>query len=322
MQNDVNGLNWLHKFGWLRPTELGRLLWPSSNTSKHQADRLVRSWRRRCLVLERSLPEHAGRALVLATRGVRFLDEHGVHASTGKDIGHIHGAVWTPPTTWRHDLLSAGVLADLYVRGYEVFPEVHIKRHGGSLAKVPDGIAARDSQVIWLETESARKTGRSMSLLAEALCAVGEGAAATVMGLRPTQAMVAFSSNQRDERCHALNHRQRVRTAVAAATQKAVPLVWAECCMSGAGLESVHYVSELIEADRATAVLRRLDASGWKPETGVVMSTYGSRRAQVWEDEEAGCWAWQVDDLPGGRVDNISRAKRCCAEQIALLSAR
>lgn len=315
-QNDTNGLSWLHRFGWLRTHELGPLLWPSNSEARHRADRLARSWRERGLVLERVLPQRAGRALVLAAGGVRLLADAGFEAASGKDFGETHGGVWVPPMTWRHDLLANGVLVDLHRKGFEVLPEAHIRRHAGRVAKMPDGLAVRGHQVIWLETEMARKTGPSMRLLADALCSVGEGAAAPIMGLRPTHSVVAFADARRDERGHTLNHRRRVSAAVAAAARRAVPITWASCTLCGAGVEAVSYVEGIVEADRAAAIMRRLESAGWHPETGVLAANYGARRALVWEDEDAGCWAWQVDDLPAGRVATISEAKRCCAEEL------
>lgn len=320
LQNDLDGLQWIHKFGWLRAAELGQLLWTGNASARHQADRLARSWLKRRLVIARPLPYRAGRALVLAAAGVRLLAEHHIAATTGKDWGETVGKTWHPPASWKHDLHTAGLLADLYVHGFEVVPEQHIRRHTGQLVKLPDGIATRGDQVVWVETEAARKTGQSMRALANALCSVTDGTAAPILGLKPTHVMVAFSPKQRDERGHALSHRLRLSRAVAAVARQAVPMTWASCTMRGVGLDSVTYADDLIEADRAAAVLRRLDASGWRPETGVLVCNYGLRRALVWEDDEAGAWAWQVDDLPAARVGTVSEAKRRCAEQLAALA--
>lgn len=319
LQNDLNGLRWLHKFGSLRAVEIGQLLWPGNASARHQADRLIRSWLTRRLVIARALPLRAGRAFVLATAGARMLTEHGIDAVGGKDWGETQGGVWTPPTTWKHDLLSTCVLVDLYRRGFDVWPELHIKRQAGKCAKLPDGLAIRGDQVVWIETEVARKTGPSLKALATAVCAVAEGTAAPICGSRPTHVMVVFNHEQRDERGHAINHRQRVSRAVAAVARHAVPITWAGGTMRSAGLESVTYTSDLIEADRAAAILKRLDAAGWQHENGLLVSRYGKRRAVVCEDDEASCWAWQVDDIPAGRVATISEAKRRCAEQLAVL---
>lgn len=321
-QNDLDGLHWVHKFGWLGSHHLGQLLWPGNASARHQADRLARAWVRRRLVIARDLPERHGRAFVLSAAGARFLTNHGIAASSGKDIGETQAGVWTPPSTWRHDELAADVLVKLYQLDFEVMPEPHLRRIVGAAAKLPDGLAVRDGDVVHLEVELARKTGASMRHQAEVLCAIAEDSAPRIMGLRPTHAMVAFLENQQDERGHTLSHRTRVSRAVAAAARRAVPLTWACCTGNSPSTRVIRFIDDLIEADRAAPILRRLEASGWRPETGVLTSNYGSRRVFVWEDEDTGCWAWQVDNLPAGRVDTLSAAKRSCAEQLAALSRR
>jgi len=227
LRNDLDGLQLIHKFGWLRTHELGPLMWPNGRHSRHQADRLVRSWRDRGLIIERKLPHHAGRALVLALRGVRLLAEQGIVARTGKDFGETKGQHWCPPITWRHDLFATQILVHLYLQGFDVYPEAQIRREAGHLQKFPDGLAYRaGDQVIWLEVEHARKTGRSMSQLAQALCAVSEGTATPILGLKPTSCLVAFAATQRDERGYVLDHQSRLRRAIAAIAQ---------CCVVNLG---------------------------------------------------------------------------------------
>lgn len=41
--DDLDGLSWLGRFGWLRTQEPGTLLWPGSCYARQQADRIVRS---------------------------------------------------------------------------------------------------------------------------------------------------------------------------------------------------------------------------------------------------------------------------------------
>lgn len=310
--NDTDGLHWLSRWGWLRTTELGQLLWPGNATARHQADRLARSWLTRRLVIARDLPEGAGRALVLATGGVRLLSEAGIAAASGKDVGQLVAGEWRPPLTWRHDLLAAGVLVDLHRRGYEVLPEAHIRRHAGQLAKVPDGIAYRDGAVIWLEVEAARKSGKAMRELADALCAVADGQAAPVLALRPTHAMVVYREGAQSERGHALNHRTRVRAAVAAAARRDVRLTWARCTLRGvAGVGSVVYDQEVIQSDRATAVLARMEWRKDPSEEGVLLASYGPHLARVWEDGDA--WGYQIEGRIGNVAPTREAAKRACA---------
>lgn len=323
-QNDVTGLAWVNRFGWIRTTELGPLLWPQNASARHQADRLVRRWLERGLVLARELPEGAGRALVLAQGGVDLLSEHDVRAASGKDIGKvvrwhppkIWHPDWLPPKTWRHDLLAAGLLVELHRQGWTVYPEREIRQRGGWLAKVPDGLAVKGSEVAWLEVERAHKTGKQGRELIDALCAVGAGEAAAVLGHRPTVAMVAYQPDARDSRGCALDHRARIKSAVAAASKKPIAVLWAACELRGpAGLGAVTFERETIGTDRAAGILKRMS---WQPdpaEEGVLVAGYSQYLARVWEDEYG--WSYQIDERPAGYADTMSDAKRACALEIA-----
>ncbi|MHA6915166.1 hypothetical protein ACQUJO_18790 [Ralstonia pseudosolanacearum] len=157
---DARGLFFLHQFAWLRTAELGKLMWPDMASSRQLADRLARDWLARRLVIARDLPGSAGRALVLATAGVRLLAEQGIVAASGKDIGKLAEDGWSPPLTWRHDLLAAGILCELHRQGFSIHPETELRRHADHGVKIPDGICVRGQEVLWLEVENARKTGR------------------------------------------------------------------------------------------------------------------------------------------------------------------
>ena len=134
-QNDLLGLGWINRFGWLRTAELGPLIWPKDRYAVDRTNRITRGWIARDLVIARPLPDGAGRALVLSACGARLLREAGIEAQSGKDIGEIVEGRWQAPATWRHDLISAGVLADLYVRGYQVSPERELRRLTGAWSK-------------------------------------------------------------------------------------------------------------------------------------------------------------------------------------------
>ena len=320
--NDLQGLSWVHRFGWLRTLELGKLLWPgtAAESATRQANRLAKSWAKRGLVLERELPDGAGRALVLATAGVTLLAAHDVKATTGKDIGKLITGKWYPPKTWRHDLLAAGLLVELHRQGWTVFPEREI-RQGGWLVKIPDGIAVAGKEVLSLEVERAHKTGAEGRKLTDALCAVGAGEAGEVLGHKPTIALVAYNPAARDSRGCALDHRGRIRSAVAAATKKPVFVIWAACELRGtAGLGDVKFERETIEPDLVAGVLKFLQ---WRPhpeKTGVFVANYSEHFAAVWEDEYGNGWRAEVDDMPAGYyAENISAAKYECAAHIAAL---
>lgn len=315
-RNDREGLRFIHNFGWLRTAELGGLMWPKNKSSRQQADRLSRRWVARNLVIVRKLPDGAGRALVLSTAGVRVLAEHGIKATSGKDVGQVRGATWTPPAAWRHDLIACGVLVELHKRGYTIFPEHQIRRLSGRLAKIPDGLAVNGPDVFWLEVENARKSGPEMRQLAEALGRVEKGIAEKVLGYAPNKIIVAFAPAAKDEREHKLDHLTRVRNAIAKHNRKTVSLVWAKCQISGAvGVKSVVFENDNIGADRAAAIALKLNVSGWRvnPEGGF-MSHYAGQVAQVWEDEDG--WAYMVEEGGAQHAADITEAKRGCAEAL------
>lgn len=323
-RNDATGLHHLHCFGWLRTVELGKLMWPQSPASRQAADRLARSWIERRLVICRDLPDGAGRALMLATAGVKLLAEEGVAAASGKDIGRFPSEGWLPPASWRHDLIACGVLCALHQRGYRVIPEAQIRRLGERLAKVPDGLATKDETVIWLEVENARKTGPEMRRLAEALVAVASGKAALVAGVRPSTAMVAFLPSALDERGHVLSHQERVRKAVATYAQSDLTLYWAACTPLGtAGVGSVDFSSETIHSDRTARILKILESSGWSvDDDGSLTVSYAAYRAFVWKDEQDH-WSYCVETdagllvEPAAYAESITMAKRGAASVLA-----
>ncbi len=324
-QNDIDGLSFIYKFGWLRSLELGKLMWPHNSSARHQADRLIRSWLERGLVISRELPLGAGRAVVLAAGGVRLLTDFGIQASSGKDIGQIVDKKWQPPASWKHDLIAAGVQSELIKAGFYTIPEAEIRRRAGtSLIKIPDGILIHEEkqQVIWLEVEYARKTGKAMKELAEALVAVTNQEAKSILGHKPTHALVAFAQESTDERGYKLNHKDRVRTAVAEAAKEDVQLNWASCEISGAaGVKNITLTSEKITANRAAKVRKVLDSSGWREEDGCLVSNHGDYRAFVWESEDD-TWSWMIEGQEAEYEDNQEAAKNACASKIARLIAK
>lgn len=159
-QNDLAGLLFVHHFGWLRAIELGALLFPKNATSAEAANRIVRSWEKRRLVIVRELPERAGKAVVLATAGVRFLSENGHKSSSGKDLGSIGPEGWRPPASWRHDLIATGLLVALRKRGYSVIPEAALRRLPTDSTKLPDGLAKAPRSDVWICRSGTRTQER------------------------------------------------------------------------------------------------------------------------------------------------------------------
>lgn len=322
LKNDLRGLRLVYEFGWLRASELGALMWPKNVTSAEAASRLIRGWEKRKLVLVRELPARAGKATVLALAGVRLLAEHGYEAKTGKDIGTMSESGWSPPISWRHDLIATGVLTTLFKQGYSVIAEQSLRRIPTQSQKLPDGLLrSPDGQWIWLEVEHSTKTGKNLQLLGKALALAATGEIHDVGGQRCSKAMVAYIDT-RDTRGHNINHRSRVTKAISEQAEQPVNVMFAHCEMQGAGVARVTITTERIEPGGWLSVLRVMNAHGWKEkhdEPSVMYSMYSRYIAYVWPETE-GLYGYQIDGLGADYAGSVSEAKQACAAKIFALS--
>lgn len=316
-QHDRRGLWWIDAFGGLRTAELGRLMWPNDAHARTRTDRVARGWLARGLVLARPLPYGAGRLLVLSEAGARFLRDEGIEACSGKDIGETRAGVWIAPSNWKHDLVTAGVLTTLYERGYEIQPERQVRKRNPSLIKFPDGLAwppGRPNEAIWIEVENARKSGRNMREMANALCRVGDGNCPPLSGIKPIRALVAFVEKATDERRYQLDHRARVTAAIRRTATRDVTIFWATCTLLGSGVSELRIEEERIAAAPDEQMMKIINALDWEKdeETGVLSAQYRERCFYVWEDEHLG-WFCQLNDRTAEYADSESDAVRGCA---------
>lgn len=321
-KNDIAGLLWIHSFGWLRSAELGRLMWKKDKHARTRADRVIRGWIDRALVIERKLPDGAGRAFVLSEAGARLLAEAGhPSAKSGKDWGETKGLCWSPNSAWRHDLIAAGVLVRLFEADHKIIPEKTLRRENPGLLKIPDGLAVKGSVVVCLEVESARKTGQTMRDLTNAIIAANQGHYAVISNFRPNAVAIAYVEDAKDDRGHRLDHRARVTAAIQKAADQDIQIFWLPCELAGCGVAKVSVQKAQVPADRASRVLKILNANGWcEDESGCLVAIYGEFKAVVWEDESMG-WSYQVEGIgisPDARLaDNKTVAMRGCASLIA-----
>jgi hypothetical protein len=322
--NDLIGLTWINRFGWLRTAELGQLIWPNDTYARTRTDRIARGWIARELVIPRKLPDGAGRALVLSARGARLLTEAGIESGRGTDIGLIVDGGWQAPDAWRHDLIATGVLVDLYCKGYEISTERELRRKNGSMVKIPDGLAWNDQgHVLWLEAENARKTGKSMSALAQTICTISAGGGAILNGKQPTNTIIAFVVGAVDERRYHLDHKTRVSNAIGLVARRDINLIWAACNLLGCGVDSIVYEERaIIHVDFVNQILQRLNNVGWcENEDGCYESNYGEHRAFVWDDDVMG-WSYFIDSQNALCADTKAQAMRGCAGQLAAITGK
>jgi len=176
-RNDIIGLTAIHRFRWLRPREIGNILWVNAEKSRQVAGaRICKKWLARGYVIQRKLPLHYGYAYVLSQSGANFLIEHGVpEATTGKRVGDFVGSagknkdqLWLPTKlTFEHDLLATGFLTLMLGNGLEIKTEAEIARLNQQEGrKIPDGLVQlKTGEWMAIEVERSRKYGEHMRAL-------------------------------------------------------------------------------------------------------------------------------------------------------------
>ena len=290
---DKDGLAHIWNFGWLRSQELARLLWPNNKFGIKYAERQIRKWSENGFVICRKLPKHNGTALVIAEKGVRFLAEHSnIIAKSGKDWGDTIDSKWIAPIFWHHDLLSNGLLTILFEKGYGVIPEKQIKRENPDLTKIPDGLAIKKKQVIWIEVESHRKTGESMDNMVKSILRNINNDAPVVSNLTTNRTVVAYAKNSKDERNHFINHKLRVVQGIKRHSAKDVDIDFFEMKLRGSGPISFEYFPEAIESDR---VLVEMKKAFWEKQPNESLHAYiDGSLINVKKNSEH--YSWQVAD--------------------------
>lgn len=329
---DIAGLTWTHRFGWLRPQELGMLLWPRNSASRKYGEALVRKWQRHNLVITRSLPRHAGSGIVLSQRGADFLKQNGVPGKSGKDWGETHHGVWVAPRWWRHDLLAMGVLAIMHSDGYQIIPERQLRREC-ECVKFPDGlILSPDGKTTWwVEVESARKSGKAMTEMVEMLVKVAQGSAPKLAGRKATNSLLCFVEGETDERGLSLNHGIRVMNAIERTANADTRLEICKLELSGQGVSALWREVVTVESDSIAKWIQRMENIGWHKNAAGQQTCFMSGNEFVYWRSADG-WAWQVrqhknfqdlgnkpgDDEPRvslqGTSGSATKAKRALAE--------
>ena len=157
-------LYWLHRFGYLRATQVAALVYTQHHQSEAMARRTLLRLERRGLVLRHKgqIGEHGIYALSLAGARAVF-DVHGVRAESGKDVMRLPS---------RHRILANDAAIRLVLAGAEqVWTEREIQTHSAPFhhlgKKVPDVLwADAEGYAVWAEIEASRRGGRDMQALA------------------------------------------------------------------------------------------------------------------------------------------------------------
>lgn len=256
--NILKALKFIHKFGWLRSQEIGLFLWIESVSYKKNSEALVRKLIDQNLVIARKLPQNSGSALFLSKQGADALLELGILANSGKSYGSIIEGVWSPPSNWKHHLLSVGALGHLFREGYGVISELEIRRKY-DLKKYPDGIFfvddenEKNTETYWLEVENHRKTGQNnMGLMVDsALRSLVNNSLNDnnqLLGRSVNRIAFAYSPTSRDENNHTIDHKLRVTNAFEKKVKRDLPINFIALETYGLGVSSISEKEVTIKA--------------------------------------------------------------------------
>lgn len=304
LENDIFGLQKIWDFGWLRPQELGLLIWKESVHATKYAERIGRKWEKNGYVISRKLPDHAGTAWVLSEGGANFLRMNGILAKTGKDWGDTkknekEKIEWIPPTNWKHDLLANSFLARLFSkRDFIVIPEKKIKREN-NLKKIPDGLCInpKTKKVYLIEAEKARKTGEYMHELAKSIVNTSSGKSPIISGFKPTSSIIIFTEENIDDRGNTINHELRIINAIEKITDIEINLLIFKCAMKGPAVIDYKFETKKIGEDYITRRLAYWNKyHPWYEENGNKCCFISGIIARYYYDSSIKVWEWELED--------------------------
>ena len=261
-KNDLKGLRLVHDHRWLRARELGFLMWRKQKNSLKSAERIIRRWRTKKWIIDRTLPDGAGTAIVLSEAGAAHIG-----ASSGKDWGDHEtnektgASEWKPPRKWKHELYQSSLLACFTILGYKVITERAIRSMVSRKDRIPDGMVTSAAFRCWLEVESSRKTGQlHRTMVRTLISAATQPETKVFLDTTVNGAMLAFSSTQRDERTHRLAHLSRTVTAIRKEATRDIPLWLAIMDVDDAGaVVDVTVGKYIVKFDAAARALDQVD---------------------------------------------------------------
>jgi hypothetical protein len=218
LENELQALQAIHRFGWLRPQEIGRYIWPGSKHSEVYGVRIGLKLQKSEMVISRKLPRHCGTALVLSKRGAARLREVGINAFSGKDIGMSVGDAWIPRKSWEHDLLCSSILIlaseKFHYKNFKFYSEREIINSYPSAIKVPDGFIYNDAgSALWVEVENTKKSGHHIVKMVRNAINVSRYGE-ELFGKNCKNVVFAYPEFSEDNRGFKVNHRMHLINAI------------------------------------------------------------------------------------------------------------
>lgn len=178
LNNELESLYWLHRFGGLLSRQLSTLVWPGCEQGLRMAQRTLHRLVDQREVMRRPL-RNGGNVYVLGEAGARRLTDRGIHASTRgtRDLS------WSKPF---HRVLANDIAIGAIIEGHAVWTELEIQRGVAPFRElhghIPDALICQDpensSDLTWIEVENAAKSQARLSKLltiANALVSPSDG---------------------------------------------------------------------------------------------------------------------------------------------------
>jgi hypothetical protein len=274
-------LDAIGRFGWIRPKELSKLIWQDSENGQKFAERLLRLLRDKKLVLARQLPGRS-KAYVLTLRGSKTINEfQGSDFIPGVRWGRVENGVWTAPDTWRHDLITTGVLIHFEQQGFDVFHDWNIRRAHPDVMKIPDGIIVKGKACYWIEVENSHKTGDHLVSMCKSIVAICNGKQDALMGAVPTASMIAYDQDATDYRGHRLDHLRRVTSGLGNLVDDPIRVVSVPLEIKNHGVNSVGKLAWAnIKPTRHQAIAQKIKSLKWTKSDSPDAESYAYETSQ------------------------------------------
>lgn len=195
LDQELQCLILIGRFGWLRLQEVSKFLWYHVNEKNayQYTQNLIRKLIDKDLVFTHKLPQHAGTAVLLNEKGAKIVRDNGFANVKRAKLSKVHIDTsylgdkyiidcWIPPPTWKHDLYAHGLCAHMLNDGVlhsadtcpKFWTESELRKLGGESnrflfshldhVRFPDLMIESDYGILGIEIEKSRKFGHKNRL--------------------------------------------------------------------------------------------------------------------------------------------------------------